>query len=187
MGLLDKAAKLASTAKGQFDELRDTRDAAAVRPVAAQQLDEHEHGVLRRAMAHGAPDPDALLSRAEASHVVGVELGEPRLTYSDQSVGLEFAAQGRKPNQRWSVEVSAWHGDEDGYDPVATYKWLGEHVEGETFDDLGQRSVYDGSRLYVLAEPLLFHVEIRTPEPDDATRRTQTIAVAQRVLARLQG
>lgn len=187
MGLLDKAVKLASTAKDQIDELRDTRDAAAVRPVTPQQLDEHEQNVLRRAMACGAPDPDALLSRAEASHVVGVELGEPSLTYDDSSVGLRFAAQGRKPNQRWSVEVSAWHGDEDGYDPVESFQFVAEHVEGETFTDLGQRAVYDGNRLYVLAFPLMFHVEVRAPDQDPGEQRAQTIAAAQRVLARLEG
>lgn len=187
MGLLDKAVKLATTAKDQFDDLRETRDAAGVRPVAPPPPDDHARDVLRRAMAHGAPDPDALLSRAEAAHVVGVELGDARLVYDDSSVGVEFAAKGRKPDQRWSVEVSAWHGDEDGHDPVESYAFIAEHVEGEALDDLGQRAVYAGSRLYVLAEPLLFHVEVRGPEQDAAQRRGRTIAVAQRVLARLEG
>lgn len=187
MGLLDKAVKFASTAKDQFDELRETRDAAAVRPVTPARRDEHEQSVLRRAMACGAPDPEALLSRSEASHVAGVELGEPSLTYDDRSIGLRFAAQGRKPTQRWSVEVSAWHGDEDGYDPVESFEFVAEHVEGETFTDLGQRAVYDGSRLYVLAFPLMFHVEVHAPDQDERERRAQTIAVAQRVLARLEG
>lgn len=184
MGILDKAVRLASTAKDQYDQLQSARDEAAVKPVAAEPLDDHAERVLRRAMACGAPDPDALLSRAEASHVVGVELGDARLVYDDSSIGVEFAAQGRK-HARWSVSVSAWHGDDDGYhDPAESFQFVAEHVEGEEIPGLGQRAVWEGSRLYVLARPIFFHVEVRTPEPGD--RRAESVAVAKRVLARLE-
>lgn len=184
MGLLDKAVKLATNAKDQYEELRGARDEASVRPVAVKPLDDHEQSVLRRAMAHGAPDPAALLSRAEASHVLGVELGEGRLTYDDSSVGLEFAASGRR-NERWSVMVGAWHGDEDGFDPYDTYRFVAEHVEGDQQADLGEQAIWDGSRLFVLAAPLLFQVEVRTPGGDG--NRAEAVAVARRVLARLDG
>lgn len=184
MGLLDKAVKLASTAKDQYEELRSTRDELSVKPVAVSALDEHEQSVLRRAMAHGAPDPAALLSRAEASHVLGVELGEGRLIYDDSSIGLEFAAAGRRTD-RWSVGVSAWHGDGDGFFPREQYQFIAEHVEGTTLDGLGQAAVWSGSVLYVLAEPLLFHVEVRTPAGND--HRPEASAVARRVLARVEG
>lgn len=184
MGLLDKAVKLASTAKDQYEELRATREDLAVRPVAVSALDDHEQQVLRRALAHGAPDPAALISRAEASHVLGVELGEGRLTYSDSSVGLEFAAAGRR-NDRWSVAVSAWHGDEDGFFPEEQFRFIAEHVEGEPLHDLGEAAVWSGSMLFVLASPLLFQVEVRTPAGSD--HRPEASAVARRVLARVEG
>lgn len=184
MGLLDKATRFAATAKDQYSELRDARDAAAVRPVVAAPLSEHERHVLRHAIACGAPDPDALMSRPEASHIVGVELGGARLTYDDSSVGVEFAADGRR-HDRWSVAVSAWHGDEDGFDPAEQYRFVAEHVAGDEVGGLGQHALWDGSRLYVLAEPLLFHVEVRTPEGGE--RRGEAIAVARRVLARIDG
>jgi len=183
MGLLDKAAKLATTAKGQYDELRAARDEAAVKPVAAAPLDDHERGVLERALRYGAPDPSALMSRAEASHVLGVELGEGRLTYDDSQVGLEYAAAGRR-HDRWSVTVGAWHGDEDGFFPADQFQFIAEHVDGEPAAGLGEAAVWDGSRLFVLAEPLLFQVEVRTPA--GSNHRPEAEAVARRVLARIE-
>ncbi|MBB4662321.1 hypothetical protein [Conexibacter arvalis] len=184
MGLLDKAHKLATSAKGQYEELRAARDEASVKPVEPQRLGDHEQDVLRRAMAWGAPDPAALLSRAEASHVLGVELGDGSLTYDDSSVGLEFAAAGRR-GERWSVTVGAWHGDEDGYDPAASFRFVAESLAGDRVDDLGQEALWDGTRLFVLAAPLLFQVEVRTPGGDG--NRAEAVAVARRVLARIEG
>ncbi|MDO8188768.1 hypothetical protein Q5424_19945 [Conexibacter sp. JD483] len=182
MGLLEKATKLATTAKGQYDELRATRDEAAVKPVAVTPLSDHERDVLQHALRHGAPDPAALCSRAEASHVLGVELGEGRLTYDDSQVGLEYAAAGRRQD-RWSVSVGAWHGDADGFFPAEQYAFIAEHVEGEPLDGLGEAAVWDGERLYVLAAPLLFQVEVRTPA--GGGHRPEAEAVARRVLARV--
>jgi hypothetical protein len=184
MGLLDKAAKLATTAKGQYEELRGAREEAAVKPIAPAPLDGHAEGVLRRAMQCGAPDPAVLLSRAEAMHVLGVELGKGRLVYDDSSIGLEFAARGRR-NDRWSVGVSAWHGDEDGFDPVDQFRFIADHVEGEPVGDLGEAAIWDGTLLFVLASPLLFQVEVHTPA--GSAHRAEATAVARRVLARLEG
>lgn len=183
MGLLEKATKLATTAKGQYDELRAARDEAAVKPVAVSPLGEHERGVLERALRHGAPDPAALFSRAEASHVLGVELGEGSLTYDDSQVGLEWAAAGRR-NERWSVAVGAWYGDEDGFFPAEQFQFVAEHVEGEPVGGLGEAAVWSGTHLYVLAEPLLFQVEVRTPA--GGNHRPEAEAVARRVLARIE-
>lgn len=183
MGLLDKAVKLASTAKDQYEDLRGARDEAVVRPLAPTPLDDHQEGVLERAMAYGAPDPAALMSRLEAAHVLGVELGEGRLLYDDSSIGLEFAAAGRR-HDRWSVRVSAWHGDADGFDPAGQFHFIVEHVEGEPVEALGEAAVWDGSVLFVLAEPLLFQVEIGTPA--GGGHRAEAVAVARRVLARIE-
>lgn len=183
MGILDKAAKLATTAKGQYDGLRAARDEAAVRPVTATALDDHEREVLERALRRGAPDPAALLSRAEASHVLGVELGEGRLTYDESQIGLEYAAAGRR-NDRWSVTVGAWHGDDDGFFPAEQFQFIAEHVAGEPAAGLGEAAVWDGSRLFVLAQPLLFQVEVRTPA--GGNHRPEAEAVARRVLARIE-
>lgn len=184
MGLLDKAVKLAATAKDQYEELRAAREEAGVAPVAVAPLGDHEREVLRVALACGAPDPAVLITRAEASHVVGVELGEGRLTYDDSSIGLAFAAAGRK-QERWTVTVSAWHGDEDGFDPFETFRFIAEHVEGDRIADLGQEAIWDGGRLFVLAAPVLFQVEVRTPGGDG--NRPEAVAVARRVLTRLDG
>lgn len=184
MGILDKAAKLATSAKDQYDELRGAREEAAVKPVVPERFDDHREQVLRRAIACGAPDPTALISRPEAAHVLGVELGEGRLVYDDSSIGLEFAATGRR-NDRWSVGVSAWHGDEDGFDPVDQFRFIAEHVEGEPVDGVGEAAVWDGRLLFVLATPLLFQVEVRTPQ--GGGHRPEATAVARRVLARIEG
>lgn len=184
MGLLDKAVKLATTAKDQYEELRSARDEAAVRPVAVPPLSDHSANVLRRALALGAPDPAALLSRAEASHVAGVELGEGSLTYDDSTIGVEYAASGRR-NERWSVSVNVWYGDEDGFDALESYRFITEHVENDRMTDLGQEATWDGERLFVLAAPLLFHVEVRMPGGDG--NRAEAVAVARRVLARTEG
>lgn len=183
MGLLDKAAKFAATAKDQFEELRDARNEAAVQPVAPPLPGDHDEQVRRHAMASGAPDPNTLLSRAEASHIVGVELGDARLLYDDSTIGIEYAAAGRRGDS-WSVAVSAWHGDGNGFDPVEQYAFITEHVEGGAVEQLGQRALWDGSRLFVLAAPLLFHAEVTTPDSDE--RRAEAIAVARRVLARME-
>ena len=67
MGFLDKAVKAAAQAKDQVDTVRAARAEAAVQPVEHGPLDDHERQVLERAMALGALNPFALLTREEAS------------------------------------------------------------------------------------------------------------------------
>jgi hypothetical protein len=191
MGLLDKATKLAAaareqleTAREQLDDVHARRAASSVRPAASEPLDDHEKRVVRRAIANGAPDPATLLSCAQASAAIGRELGGPNLTYDDRSIGVAYEASGRA-DEYWRVEANSWHGDEDGFDAAGFFQdAIADLVAGEPVAGVGDRAVYDGRRLYVLATPHLIHVEARTP---DGTSVEQATVVARCVLENLCG
>jgi hypothetical protein len=187
MGFLDKAMKVAAQAKDQFDDVRESREAASVKPVEGGPLDDHERQVLENAMAHGAPNPFALLTRLEASEVVGAPVGDPSLTYSDDAVGAKFQAHGRG-NKYWEVSFLVVHGME-GYSLDAPTYWqdmIADHhspPEGTLVSGLGEQAIHSGSYLYVLAPPHIFYVEVRTPE-GEAGGEALT-AVARLILPRL--
>jgi hypothetical protein len=191
MGLLDKATKLAAaareqleTAREQLDDVHARRAASSVRPAASEPLDDHEKRVVRRAIANGAPDPATLLSCAQASAAIGRELGGPNLTYDDRSIGVAYEASGGA-DEYWRVEANSWHGDEDGFDAAGFFQdAIADLVAGEPVEGVGDRAVYDGRRLYVLATPHLIHVEARTP---DGTSVQQATVVARCVLENLCG
>lgn len=187
MGFLDKALRAATAAKDQIDEVRELRASTQHRPVEATALDEHEEHVLARARELGAPDPFWLLSVEEASEVVGVPLGGPRITYGDDTIGVAFAADGPK-QRRWSVEVQAFHAghEDDDFDAVLHWHhYVAEHVidDGWPVAGLGDAAIARDGEVFVLADPLLFWVTVRTP---DGTRTTdQAIAAARQTLTRL--
>jgi hypothetical protein len=189
MGLLDKATKLAAaareqleTARGQLDDVHARREASSVRPAASEPLDDHEKQVVRRAIANGAPDPATLLSSAQASAAIGHELGGPNLTYADRSIGVAYEASGGA-DQYWRVEANSWHGDEDGFDAAGFFRdAVAGVVTGDPVEGVGERALFDGQRLYVLAPPHLIHVETRTP---DGTSVEQATVVARCVLENL--
>ena len=183
MGFLDKAVKAAAVAKNQFEEVRATREETGTKPVDAAPLSEHEQGVLARARALGAPEPTAMLSQPEAASVLGQPLGPPSLTYTDDAIGVRYAAENRK-RQRYSVEVSFQYGDEDGFEPVLWWRdMVMEHYsDGEEIAGLGEAAVWSAPYLFVLADPLVFHVQVSTPEGD---RPDAAQEVARLVLSRL--
>jgi hypothetical protein len=184
MGFLDKAMKAAAVAKDQLDEVRATRDATGVKPVDAGPLSEHEQGMLARARSLGAPDPTMMLSQPEAASVVDAPLGPPSLTYTDDAIGVRYAAEDRK-RRRWSVEVNFQYGDEDGFEAVLWWRdMVMEHYgHGEEVPGLGDAAVLADSYLFVLAEPLVFHVQVSTPDGD---RPAAAAEVARLVLSRLR-
>jgi hypothetical protein len=184
MGFLDKAMKAAAVAKHQIDDVRAAREETGTKPVEAAPLSEHEQGVLARARALGAPDPTMMLSQPEAASVLGVPLGSPSLTYSDDAIGVRYVAQNRK-RQRWSVEVSFQYGDEDGFEPALWWRdMVMEHYgDGEEVADLGDAAVWAPPYLFVLADPLVFHVQVQTPDGDQPGAAAE---VARMVVARLQ-
>jgi len=179
---MKKALVAANQAKGRLEEYRATQAAASIAPV------EHTHdpqdvAALTGALRRGAVDPRPLLTVEEASEVAGQPLGGPQITYSDQSLGVRYAAADRR-GRRWSVELVTWY-LEDGVDDVDAVwdmlqpAWeLGEQVEG-----VGRLSSWDGSRLYVRADPVVFHVEVAVP--DEVSSRGRARLAAQDVLARL--
>jgi hypothetical protein len=186
MGFLDKAMKAAAQAKNQVDELREQREAASVKPVEEGPLDDHERQVLENAIAHGAPNPFALLTRAEAEAAIGAPVGDPSLSYSDDAVGARFRASG-KGNKHWVVSFLVVHAtDEYGFD--ASQYWQDmiaanhEH-EGARVDGVGERALLSSPYLFVLAPPHVFYVEARTPD-GDAGVETLT-HVARLILPRL--
>ena len=188
MGFLDKAVKAAATAKVQFDEVRDARAAASVKPREAAAPTDHEQELLQRARACGAPDPYLLLTQFEAQDVTGQPLGGPHLIYGDDTIGVKFEATGLK-QQTWRVEVSAFHGmDDDDFDAGA--HWFG-YLADIVRDDatpvpgLGQQALQRSDDLFVLADPLLLMVAVSTPDRAGDPARAQ--AVARQVLARLLG
>jgi hypothetical protein len=182
MSFLDKALKVAAVAKDHFDETRH-------RPLPASAPDAHEQQVLRRALALGAPDPTALLSLEEAAEVAGVPLGGPRLTYSDDALGVEYAATGPR-QQRWSVAVQAFHApDEDTpYDAaVHWHTFVAPHIgenDGVAVPGLGDAALARDGEIHVLAEPLLFSVTVR--RPDDPAPTEPASRAARQVLARVR-
>jgi hypothetical protein len=184
MGFLDKAVKAAAVAKHQFDEVRAVREETGTKPVEAAPLSEHEQGVLARARALGAPEPTAMLSQPEAAAVLGQPLGAPSLTYSDDAIGVRYAAENRK-RQRWSVEVSFQYGDEDGFEAALWWRdvVMDHYGDGEQIAGLGDAAVWSAPYLFVLAEPLVFHVQVSTPDGD---RPDAAQEVARLVLSRLQ-
>jgi hypothetical protein len=183
MGFLDKAVKAAAVAKNQLDEVRAAREETGTKPVDAAPLTDHEEGVLARARALGAPEPTAMLSQPEAASVLGVPLGPPSLTYTDDAIGVRYAAENRK-RQRWSVEVNFQYGDEDGFEPALWWRdmVMDHYGDGEQIAGLGEAAVWSAPYLFVLTEPLVFHVQVATPEGD---RPDAAQEVARLVLARL--
>jgi len=179
MGFLDKAVKAAAVAKHQLDEVRTEG-----KPVDGGPLSEHEAGVLARARALGAPDPTMMLSQPEAAGVLGVPLGAPSLTYSDDAIGVRYVAENRK-RQRWSVEVSFQYGDEDGFEAALWWRdmVLDHFAHGDAVPELGDAAVAADGYLFVLADPIVFHVQVSTPAGDQPAA---AVEVARLVLSRLQ-
>lgn len=184
MGFLDKAVKAAAVAKSQFDEVRATREETGTKPVDGAPMGEHEQGVLARARALGAPEPTAMLSQPEAASVLGVALGGPSLTYTDDAIGVRYVAENRK-RQRWSVEVNFQYGDEDGFEPALWWRdFVMDHYgHGDEVPGLGDAAVAADGYLFVLADPLMFHVQVATP---DGPRPGAAVEVARMVLSRMQ-
>ncbi len=184
MGFMDKAMKAAAAAKDQLDDVRAAREATGTRPVDSAPLGEHEQGVLARARALGAPDPQTMLSQPEAASVVDAPLGPPSLTYSDDAIGVRYAAENRK-RQRWTVEVSFQYGDEDGFEAALWWRdvVMDHYADGEPVPGLGQAAVWSAPYLFVLADPLAFHVQVATPDGDQPAAAAE---VARMVIARLQ-
>jgi hypothetical protein len=185
MGFLDKAMKAATVARHQIDEVRAAREEMGASPVDAAPLGEHEQGVLARARALGAPDPTVMLSQPEAASVLGQPLGAPSLTYTDDAIGVRYAAEDRKRRRRWSVEVNFQHGDEDGFEPALWWRdMVMEHYgDGQEVPGLGDAAVWSAPYLFVLADPIVFHVQVSTPDGDQPGAAAD---VARMVISRLQ-
>ncbi|HWT91380.1 MAG TPA: hypothetical protein VN238_00145 [Solirubrobacteraceae bacterium] len=191
MGFLDKAVKIAATAKVQLDEVRDARAAAAVKPVEAAPHNEQEEEVVERAREHGAPDPRLLLLQLEAMETLGQPVGGPSLTYGDDTLGVKFEASA-PGNRHWRAEVSAFHGTDDDRHFDAAAHWFG-FVRDLVADDatpvpgLGDDALQRDDDLYVLAGPVLLMVAVRTPDGPDGGDRERTQALARQVVGRLLG
>ncbi len=181
---MDKAMKAATVARHQIDEVRAAREEASARPVDAAPLTEHEQGVLARARALGAPDPTMMLSQPEAASVLGRPLGAPSLTYSDDAIGVRYLAEDRK-RRRWSVEVNFQYGDEDGFEPALWWRdtVMEHYVDGEEVSGVGDVAVWSAPYLFVLADPIAFHVQVSTPDGDQPGAAAD---VARMVISRLR-
>jgi hypothetical protein len=187
MSFVNKALRAATAAKAQIDVVRDVRAAASVTPEAPQELDEHQQHVLGRARELGAIDPYMLLTSAEASDIIGVELGAGRFTYSDDSIGVVYAANGAR-NQRWSVEVSAFHATDDDHAFDAHGYWYGFLADvisddGLPVPGLGEAAIARDGEVYVLAGARgLFRTEVSVPGGTGATEAA--VEAARRVMSR---
>jgi hypothetical protein len=115
--------------------------------------------------------------------VAGQPLGGPQLTYSDQSLGVRYVARDRR-GRCWSVELATWYLEDGAGDVDAVWQMLEPAWElGEPLDGVGRTAHWDGSRLYVRADPVVFHVEVGVP--DEHSSRGRARLAAQDVLARL--
>ena len=189
MGFLDKAVKIAATAKVQLDEVRDARAAAAVKPVEPAPRTEHEEELVEDARERGAPDPYLLLLQPEAMDVLGQPVGAPSLTYGDDTLGVKFEASA-PGNRHWRAEVSAFHGTDDRRHFDAAAHWL-TYLKPLIEDDatpvpgLGDAALQQDTHLYVLAGPVLLMVSVQTPAGPDGGDRERTRALARQVVHRL--
>jgi hypothetical protein len=184
MGFLDKAMKAATVARHQIEEVRATREEMGTRPVDGAPLSEHEQGVLARARALGAPDPTMMLSQPEAASVLDRPLGAPSLTYTDDAIGVRYLAEDRK-RRRWLVEVTFQYGDEDGFEPALWWRdtVMEHYVDGQEVPGLGDAAVWSAPYLFVLADPIAFHVQVSTPGGDQPGAAAD---VARMVISRMQ-
>jgi hypothetical protein len=188
MGFLDKAAKAAVQAKQQVDTVRAARAEAAVQPVQHGPLSDDERRHLEQAMAQGAINPFALLSREEASAVVGVELGDAALSFGGgDTVGVQYEARGRG-NDHWRVSVDVYYATEPGV-PFEAELFLREMVldndEGAVqVPGLGDQAWVSYDILWVLYGPILFYVQGTTPAGQLEVE--ECAQIAQRVVARLE-
>lgn len=191
MGFLDKAVKIAATAKVQLDEVRDARAAAAVKPVEGGPRSEHEEELVERAREHGAPDPSLLLLQPEAMEALGQPVGGPSLTYGDDTLGVKFEASA-PGNRHWRAEVSAFHGTDDDRPFDAAAHWH-LYLRDLIADDatpvpgLGDAALQRDGDLFVLADPVLLMVSVQTPAGPAGGDRERTQALARQVVGRLLG
>ena len=187
MGFLDKAVKAATQAKDQVDTVRAARAEAAVKPVDPGPLDEHEQQVYRRAIALGALDPLQLLTSQEASAAVGQELGGPGLTYSDDTLGVQFEARGRG-NDHWRVELHVYHPTEPGI-PFEAEVFLKDMVLDNDSDAVPVEGVAHAAFMsydvfWVRYGPILYYVSGITPQ--GPLGLDGCVVVARQVAARLE-
>lgn len=184
MGFLDKSIKAVTVAKAQVDGLRAARGSRSALPADAGPMDEHERGVLARAIEQGAPDPFTLLDRDEAATLLQARVGPATLTYSDDATGVEFDATG--PHGRsWMVAVSVYHGGAPGDSGVAYWRDLivGSYDGAESMHELGDEALWSPPFLFVRSRGTVFYVETRTAEPDGD--REAAVTAARIVLERL--
>ena len=187
MGFLDKAAKVAAQAKNQIDDVREARAQNAVQPVNHGPLPDHDRQVLERAQALGALNPFALLTSQEASATAGQELGDPALSYGDDTIGVMYEARGRG-NDLWRVSVDVYYAPEPGV-PFEAELFLKEMVvdndpDGVPVEGVGHRAYLSSDYLWVLYGPILFYVQGITPQgPLQVDACAQ---VARQVVGRLE-
>ncbi|HEY8581947.1 MAG TPA: hypothetical protein VIL49_03340 [Capillimicrobium sp.] len=191
MSFLKKAAQAAAVAKERaedakekIDELRAERDAASVRPAASERLDEADRERLGRALAHGAVDPTMLLSREEASELVGTELGLDHIGHDDMSLRARYLAEDRK-RRRWQVDVASWYlpegppaGAAEVWDALEPARELEEPIAG-----LGRAAFAQEANVFVWAGDAVFSVEARLPEQGGDLERS--LEAARRIAGRL--
>lgn len=189
MGFLDKAVKAAAQAKDQVDTVRAARAEAAVQPVQHGPLSEDEQQMLEQAMARGALNPYALLTREEASLAVGQELGDAGLSWGGgDTVGVMFEARGRG-NDHWRVSVDVYYATEPGV-PFEADLFLKEMVLDNDPDAVpiqgieGAQAFLSYDILWVLYGPILFYVQGTTPQGPLSV--DACMVVGQQVVERLK-
>ena len=188
MGFLDKAARAAVQAKNQVDTVRAARAEAAIQPVHRGPLDDHERQYLEEAMAKGALNPFALLTREEAGAAVGQELGDPGLSFGGgDTVGVMYEARGRG-NDHWQVSVDVYYATEPGV-PFEAELFLKDMVldndpDAVPVQGVGDQAFLSADYLWVLYGPILFYVNGRTPQGPLSLEACSL--VAQQVVERLK-
>lgn len=182
----EKAIRTATRAKEQVDDLRARRD-AEITPHDADPLSAHQREVLENARRCGAPDPFGLITQDEAAGVLGVAVGSPSLTYTDDATGVRFSASSRG-GKTWTLSASICHGTPDEPADGPGY-WrdmiLDIHVDAEPVPGVADDARWADPYLFVRQGPTVFYLDVATPDgPDDARRRA--IAAAPIVAERLR-
>jgi hypothetical protein len=178
---MKKALAAATTAKDKLEDYRAQQDAASIAPVD-ETPEAHDVAALTGALRRGAVDPRPLLTHEEAADAVGQAVGSPQLTYSDQSLGVRYEARDRR-GRSWAAGVTTWYLEDGGAVDEVWEMLRPTRDEGEPVADLGREAHWDGQRLYVLTDAVVFHVEVEIP--DEGSTRGRARLAAQDALARL--
>lgn len=188
MGFLDKVKGAVTTAKaeldksGILDQLRGDEDDARGAAPASSGFDPTY--AMVESIRRGAVDPRPLISRAEVEHLAGRTVGEGRLGFNGDFVGVTFDGPGVR------VALQCFHNMDDDapWNADEQWEWLEEHVdrdEARVLTDLGDDGYVQGSSAYVKAVGRVLYADVTIDKHTEDARGRIAEAVLRAAVPRL--